>query len=131
MREEFDEVFQAIGWSEFAEIPEGGIALLTKEFLMTLRTDTRREGTFVWFRLFNIDYELTLRQFSNLLDFSPQCSLSDDLRGFNLVEFWKELVGPDAPRKRALLMSGTRPCGFSPAGSLWSFSRRMTPAMPQ
>ncbi|WVZ70232.1 hypothetical protein U9M48_018912 [Paspalum notatum var. saurae] len=44
MREEFNEVFQAIGWSDFAEILEGGIILLTKEFLMTLRTDTRRDG---------------------------------------------------------------------------------------
>ncbi|WVZ93948.1 hypothetical protein U9M48_039897 [Paspalum notatum var. saurae] len=43
MREEFNEVFQAIGWSDFAEIPKGGIILLTKEFLMTLRTDTRRD----------------------------------------------------------------------------------------
>ncbi|WVZ52232.1 hypothetical protein U9M48_003314 [Paspalum notatum var. saurae] len=44
MREEFNEVFQAVGWSDFAEIPEGGIVLLTKEFLMTLRTDTRRDA---------------------------------------------------------------------------------------
>ncbi|WVZ49857.1 hypothetical protein U9M48_001180 [Paspalum notatum var. saurae] len=44
MREEFNEVFQAIGWSDFAEIPEGGIILLTKEFLMTLRTDTQRDA---------------------------------------------------------------------------------------
>ncbi|WP_217551415.1 hypothetical protein, partial [Pantoea sp. GbtcB22] len=73
MRGEFDEVFQAVGWREFADIQEGGIELLTKEFLKTLRTDTRREGTFVWFRLFNTDYELTLRQFSNLLCFSPRC----------------------------------------------------------
>ncbi|WVZ70531.1 hypothetical protein U9M48_019191 [Paspalum notatum var. saurae] len=102
MREEFIEVFQAMGWSDFAEIPEGGIVLHTKEFLMTLRTDTRREGIYVWFRLFNIDYELTLRQFSNLLDFSPQCTLSEDLAGFNSVEFWKELVGPDAPRKKSI-----------------------------
>ncbi|KAJ1253815.1 hypothetical protein BS78_K180700 [Paspalum vaginatum] len=61
MREEFNEVFQAVGWTNFAEVSEGGIILLTKEFLMMLRTDTRREGTFVWFRLFNTDYELTLR----------------------------------------------------------------------
>lgn len=60
MREDFDEEFQAIGWSSFAEIPEGGIVLLTKEFLMTLRLETRREGTFVWLRLFNTDYELSL-----------------------------------------------------------------------
>ncbi|WVZ93349.1 hypothetical protein U9M48_039336 [Paspalum notatum var. saurae] len=46
MREEFNKVFQAIGWSDFAEIPEGGIILLTKKFLMMLRTDTRRE---TWF----------------------------------------------------------------------------------
>ncbi|WVZ63943.1 hypothetical protein U9M48_013533 [Paspalum notatum var. saurae] len=102
MREEFNEVFQTIGWSDFAEIPEGGIILLTKEFLMTLRTDTRRDGTYIWFRLFNTDYELTLRQFSNLLDFSPQCTLGEDLAGFNSVEFWKELVGPDAPRKKSI-----------------------------
>ena len=92
MREEFNEVFEAIGWSDFTEIPEGGIILLTKEFLMTLRTDTRRDGTYIWFRLFNTDYELTLRQFSNLLDFSPQCTLSEDLAGSNSAEFWKELV---------------------------------------
>ncbi|KAJ1268002.1 hypothetical protein BS78_07G103200 [Paspalum vaginatum] len=91
MREEFNEVFQAMGWTNFAEVLEGGIILLTKEFLMTLRTDTRREGTFVWFRLFNTDYELTLLQFSNLLDFSPQCSVAEDPTGFNSQEFWKEL----------------------------------------
>ncbi|WVZ52948.1 hypothetical protein U9M48_003946 [Paspalum notatum var. saurae] len=44
MREEFNEVFQAVGWNDFAENPEGGIILLTKKFLMTLRTDTRRDG---------------------------------------------------------------------------------------
>ncbi|WVZ97825.1 hypothetical protein U9M48_043335 [Paspalum notatum var. saurae] len=101
MREESNEVFEAIGWSDFAEIPEGGI-ILTKEFLVTLRTDTQRDGTYVWFHLFNTDYELTLRQFSNLLDFSPQCTLSEDLAGFNSVEFWKELVGLDAPRKKSI-----------------------------
>ncbi|KAJ1254848.1 hypothetical protein BS78_K319300 [Paspalum vaginatum] len=83
MREEFNEVFQAVGWTNFAEVPEGGIILLTKEFLMTLCTDTRRVGTFLWFRLFNTDYELTLCQFSNLLDFSPQCSVAEDPTGFN------------------------------------------------
>ncbi|WVZ97187.1 hypothetical protein U9M48_042740 [Paspalum notatum var. saurae] len=46
MWEEFNEVFQTIGWSDFAEILEGGMILLTKEFLMTLRTDTRRDGPF-------------------------------------------------------------------------------------
>ncbi|WVZ52195.1 hypothetical protein U9M48_003279 [Paspalum notatum var. saurae] len=102
MREKFNKVFQAIGWNDFVEIPEGGIILLTKEFLMTLRTDTRRDGTYIWFCLFNTDYELTLRQFSNLLDFSPQCTLGEDLAGFNSVEFWKELVGPDAPRKKSI-----------------------------
>ncbi|WVZ81164.1 hypothetical protein U9M48_028576 [Paspalum notatum var. saurae] len=102
MQEEFNKVFEAIGWSDFAEIPKGGIILLTKEFLMTLRTDTRRDSTYVWFHLFNTDYELTLRQFSNLLDFSPQCTLSEDLAGFNSAEFWKELVGPDAPRKKSI-----------------------------
>ncbi|WVZ75705.1 hypothetical protein U9M48_023740 [Paspalum notatum var. saurae] len=102
MREEFNEVFQAVGWSDFAEMPEGGIVLLTKELLMMLRTDIQREGIYVWLRLFNTDYELTLRQFSNLLDFSPQCTLSEDLAGFNSVEFWKELVGPDAPRKKSI-----------------------------
>ena len=30
MWEEFNEVFEAVGWSDFAEIPEGGIILLTK-----------------------------------------------------------------------------------------------------
>ncbi|WVZ97381.1 hypothetical protein U9M48_042923 [Paspalum notatum var. saurae] len=92
MWEEFNEVFQTIGWSDFAEILEGGIILLTKEFLMTLRTDTRRDGTYIWFCLFNTDYELTLRQFSNLLDFSPQCTLSEDVVGFNSAKFWKELL---------------------------------------
>jgi hypothetical protein len=45
MREEFNEVFEAVGWSSFAEIREEGIVLLTKEFLMTLRVDTRRNNT--------------------------------------------------------------------------------------
>ncbi|WVZ94237.1 hypothetical protein U9M48_040150 [Paspalum notatum var. saurae] len=44
MRKEFNEVFEAIGWSDFAKIPEGGIMLLTKEFLMMLRTDTQRDA---------------------------------------------------------------------------------------
>ncbi|WVZ52273.1 hypothetical protein U9M48_003349 [Paspalum notatum var. saurae] len=44
MLEEFNEVFEAIGWSDFAKILEGGIILLTKEFLMMLRTDTRRDA---------------------------------------------------------------------------------------
>ncbi|WVZ63741.1 hypothetical protein U9M48_013349 [Paspalum notatum var. saurae] len=102
MREEFNEMFQAIGWSDFVEILEGGIILLTKEFLMTLCTDTRRDSTYIWFRLFNTDYELTLRQFSNLFDFSPQCTLGEDLAGFNSAKFWKELVGPDALRKKSI-----------------------------
>ncbi|WVZ58722.1 hypothetical protein U9M48_008962 [Paspalum notatum var. saurae] len=112
MQEEFNEVFQAVSWSDFAEIPEGGIVLLTKEFLMTLRTDTRREGTFVWFRLFNTDYELTLCNFSNLLDFSPQCIVGEDLAGFNSVEFWKELVDPDAPRKKSIARIRHPLCDF-------------------
>ncbi|WVZ97056.1 hypothetical protein U9M48_042620 [Paspalum notatum var. saurae] len=55
MREEFNEVFQAIGWSDFAEIPEGGIILLTKEFLMTLRTDARRDARWLTMVVFPWD----------------------------------------------------------------------------
>ncbi|WVZ81395.1 hypothetical protein U9M48_028775 [Paspalum notatum var. saurae] len=131
MREEFNEVFEAVGWSDFTEISEGGIILLSKEFLMTLRTDTRWDGTYVWFRLFNTDYELTLYQFSNLLDFSPQYTLSEDLAGFNLVEFWKELVGPDAPRKKSIAHIRHATLRFLARWLTMVVSRRMIPVVPQ
>ena len=37
MDDEFDEIFSTVGWDNFANVSEGGIVLLTKEFLMTLR----------------------------------------------------------------------------------------------
>ena len=72
--DEFSEIFSMVGWDNFANISEGGIVLLTKEFLMTLRVVSLQSDTSVHFRLFNTEHELTFRQFSNALRFSPRCA---------------------------------------------------------
>ena len=87
MDDEFDEIFSIVGWENFAHVSEGGLVLLTKEFLMTLRVVSLESGTTVHFRLFNSEHELTLRQFSNALGFSPRCSIAAEPVGFNATEF--------------------------------------------
>ncbi|WVZ52271.1 hypothetical protein U9M48_003347 [Paspalum notatum var. saurae] len=84
----FDEVLMtSTGWDNFAHVSEGGIVLLTKEFLMTVRVLSLQSDTTVHFKLFNSEHELTLRQFSNPLGFSPRCSIAAEPIGFNATEF--------------------------------------------
>lgn len=102
MDDEFDEIFKAVGWENYADICEGGIALLTKEFLATLRVVTLQGHTTVHFILFNTAHEMTLRQVSNALGFSARCSIATEIAGFDGQIFWRELAGACASKKKSI-----------------------------
>jgi len=69
---------------------------------MTLRVVTLQSNTTVHFRLFNTEHEMTLREFSNALGFSPRCSIAAEPVGFDAQDFWKDLVGPDYKHKKSI-----------------------------
>ena len=88
MDEEFEAVFEAIGWENFWEIGEEGSALLTMEFLMTLHvTNEEDEGIRIHFCLFVTEHILPPCTLSNLLGFSALCTLSIDPQDFVTKDF--------------------------------------------
>lgn len=87
---DFPNIFYAIGWISFWQVPEFGIKLLSQEFLATLKSNN--EG--VTFRMFNKDYALTWGTLSTILGFDSDCELDIDyaLHNFDLPEFWRPIT---------------------------------------
>lgn len=91
--DQFKQAFGYIGWTDFWNIEEEGCEILTQEFLMTLQTQTYAKGTKIYFRLFNKEYSIPVREFAGLLGFSSRCSLAPKPEGFNAREFWADICG--------------------------------------
>ena len=72
---EFNMIFKAVGWENVWEIDQPGYKLLTTEFLCTLNpTDSE-----VSFRLFEKDFSIPWKQFSELLGFHAQYVIDVDI----------------------------------------------------
>ena len=62
----------AVEWENFADIVEPGSQLLTMKFLISLTVDETGTETKVYFRFFNEQFEMTLKQFSVALGFNKR-----------------------------------------------------------
>ena len=71
MNNDFENVWHAVGWSDFAHIPEQGCRLLTIQFLCTLKTG--EEG--ISFCFPRDEYSLSWKDLSIYLGFHKKCLL--------------------------------------------------------
>jgi hypothetical protein len=67
--------FTAVGWEDFANIVEPGSQLLTMEFLISLSLEETSTETKIYFRLFNEQFVMKLKEFSIALGFHKRCIL--------------------------------------------------------
>ena len=70
-----NKAFTAVRWENFADIVEPGSQLLTMEFLISLTVEETGSKTKVYFRFFNKQFEMTLKEFSITLGFLKRCIL--------------------------------------------------------
>jgi len=91
MLDEFEEVFHAIGWSNFWEINEPGCELLTREFVMTLRSPLGVHGTRISFRLFGCEFSLSYQEPSEMLGFAMVCNPNTEFTAPQATTFWREI----------------------------------------
>ena len=64
-----------VRWENFADIVEPGSQLLTMEFLISLAIEETSSETKVYFRLFNEQFVMKLKNFSIALGFHKRCIL--------------------------------------------------------
>jgi hypothetical protein len=89
MDSEFELIFHNIGWENAWEINELGCRLLTIEFLCTLQLGENE----VSFRLFNMPFSPSWKNFSTFLGFPELCSVDIDsaLNDFDKTRFWQDI----------------------------------------
>ena len=75
LMQDMNHAFTTIGWENFADIVEPCSQLLTMEFLISLTVEETATETKVYFRFFNKQFEMTLKQFSVALGFHKRCVL--------------------------------------------------------
>ena len=75
LKQDMNSALTAVGWENFADIVEPGSQLLTMEFLISLAIEETSSETKVYFRLFNEQFVMKLKNFSIALGFHKSCIL--------------------------------------------------------
>ena len=75
LKQDMNNALTAVGWENFADIVEPGSQLLTMEFLISLAGEETGAETKVYFRLFNEQFEMKLKDSSVALGFHKRCIL--------------------------------------------------------
>ena len=75
LKQDMNQTFTAVGWEDFADIVEPGSQLLTMEFLISLAIEETGTKTKIYFRLFNEQFVMKLKEFSIALGFHKRCIL--------------------------------------------------------
>ena len=75
LKQDMNHALTAVGWENFADIVETGSQLLTMEFLISLAIEETGAETKVYFRLFNEQFVMKLKDFSIALGFNKRCIL--------------------------------------------------------
>ena len=76
--------FTAAGWEDFADITEAGSQLLTMEFLISQNIEEVGTETNIYFRFFNEQFVVSLKDFSMALGFHKRCILDPQCSSYNL-----------------------------------------------
>jgi hypothetical protein len=87
----FANVWKAVGWTDFANIPELDSCDLTIQFLCTLV----EEENAISFRLFSEEFSISWKDLTTLLGFHHRCTLDVEkaTRGFEKQSFWQSISG--------------------------------------
>ena len=75
LKQDMNNALTTIGWENFADIVEPGSQLLTMEFLISLAIEETGAETKGYFRLFNEQFVMKLKDFSIALGFHKRCIL--------------------------------------------------------
>jgi len=75
LKQDMNNALTTVGWQNFADIIEPGSQHLTVEFLISLAVEETGAETKVYFRLFNEQFEIKLKDFSIALGFHKRCIL--------------------------------------------------------
>ena len=76
LKQDMNQTFTAVGWEDFADIVEPGSQLLTMEFLISLAIEETGTKTKIYFRLFNEQFVMNLKEFSSRWVFMNDVSLT-------------------------------------------------------
>lgn len=111
-------LFNNVGWTEFMEVACCTYEGLTLEFLSSLnfyddKINVLNPNHTLSFRLLNVDFELTLSNFCELLGFENVGAIHDSKNpatkseGFNPQAFWSQITGEthcEARHAKAILI---------------------------
>ena len=75
LKQDMNHALTAVGWENFTDIVETGSQLLTMEFCISLAIEETGTETKVYFRLFNEQFVMKLKDFSIALGFHKRCIL--------------------------------------------------------
>ena len=75
LKQDMNQAFIAVGWENFAYVVELGSQLLTMEFLISLAIEETSTKTKIYFRLFNEQFVMKLKEFSVALGFHERSIL--------------------------------------------------------
>jgi len=75
LKQDMNQAFTVVGWEEFADVVELGSQLLAMEFLISLAIEETSTETKIYFRLFNEQFVMKLKEFSVALGFHKRCIL--------------------------------------------------------
>ena len=79
LKQDMNNALTIIEWENFADIVEPGSQLLTMEFLISLAIEETSSETKVYFRLFNEQFVMKLKDFSIALGFHKRCILEPNV----------------------------------------------------
>ena len=75
LKQDMNQAFTIVRWEEFADVVELGSQLLAMEFLISLAIEETSTETKIYFRLFNEQFVMKLKEFSVALGFHKRCIL--------------------------------------------------------
>ena len=75
LKQDMNKALTTVGWENFADIVETGSQLLTMEFCISLAIEATGTETKVYFRLFNEQFVMKLKEFSVALSFHERSIL--------------------------------------------------------
>jgi len=79
LKQDMNRAFTATCWDDFADITEAGSHLLTMVFLISLKIEEVGTKTNIYFRFFNEQFVLSLKDFSMALGFHKRCILDPNV----------------------------------------------------
>ncbi|RLN23047.1 hypothetical protein C2845_PM07G09760 [Panicum miliaceum] len=95
--------FSHMGWYNFADMTEPGSKFLTMEFLMTLSFEEEGNTTYIYFRFFDEQFKLTVKELSVALGFDKKFLIDPSILAkmykYDRITWWNEISEEPMSRK--------------------------------